>query len=84
MDIQRFKEVVQKACNALVEKEAEISHYDEQVGDGDCGGALAKGAKAAIAVLEDSQLTDDAVVVVSKIANAIEKHMDGTSGALYS
>ncbi len=55
------------------------------VGDGDCGTTLSRGANAVLKALSESPITisTSASAAVMLIATALERGMDGTSGALY-
>ncbi len=64
--------------------EAEVTHYDTIVGDGDCGIGLKRGAEAVMSELKRGDLSTDAVAFVNKIASVVENSMDGTSGAIYA
>ena len=61
-----------------------MTKYDSIVGDGDCGIGLKRGADGILKLLERTDISDDAVVTLSKIVQVVENTMDGTSGALYA
>lgn len=84
MNTAQFKKVLESGLDAVIEAEPQITHYDETVGDGDCGLGLKRGAEAIKRFLDSSQLSEDAVLTMSRIANVVEDNMDGTSGAIYS
>lgn len=82
MDI--LKKVVAEAARRINDAEPQITAHDTQVGDGDCGVTLARGAKAVLKYAESSSVTPDAVRTAIDLTNVIEDNMDGTSGAIYS
>jgi dihydroxyacetone kinase len=84
VDVVAFKNAVLRACEAVIAAEPRITHSDTIVGDGDCGTTLSRGATAVLGFLESSDLTEDAVLTILRLATIIEDNMDGTSGAIYS
>lgn len=98
MDLERFElhadqitvdpTVVKKALESglgrLIAAEPDVTRYDTVVGDGDCGVGLKRGAEAILEMLKRTELSDDAVLTVSRIIRVVEETMDGTSGALYA
>ncbi|KZL82464.1 dihydroxyacetone kinase [Colletotrichum incanum] len=79
-----FKRVISEAVKKINDAEPQITAHDTQVGDGDCGVTLARGAKAVLKYTESSSISDDAVRTTIDLTNVIEDNMDGTSGAIYS
>ena len=84
MNVNQFCHTLSNALKALIKAEPEISRYDELVGDGDCGSALKKGAEAILQLISANNISPDAVITISALAEVVEANMDGTSGALYS
>ncbi|KAJ0162110.1 Dihydroxyacetone kinase 1 [Colletotrichum tanaceti] len=84
LDVDVLKKVVAEAARRINEAEPQITAHDTQVGDGDCGVTLARGAKAVLKYAESSSVTTDAVRTAIDLTNVIEDNMDGTSGAIYS
>ncbi|TQN65966.1 Dihydroxyacetone kinase 1 [Colletotrichum shisoi] len=84
LDVDVLKKVVAEAARRINEAEPQITAHDTQVGDGDCGVTLARGAKAVLKYAESSSVTPDAVRTAIDLTNVIEDNMDGTSGAIYS
>ncbi|OAL51699.1 dihydroxyacetone kinase [Pyrenochaeta sp. DS3sAY3a] len=82
-DDKILKAAVKMACKNLLEAEPVITDYDNQVGDGDCGITLARGATAVQARIDLSDDNTGAIQTILRIAEAIESNMDGTSGAVY-
>lgn len=83
LDLKLFQDVVTAGVKNLIDAEKEITKYDSIVGDGDCGIGLKRGAEAVLELVQSGQLGDDAAVTMQKIAEAVERSMDGTSGAIY-
>ncbi|EIW58792.1 dihydroxyacetone kinase [Trametes versicolor FP-101664 SS1] len=84
-DTQAFNAAVERACNALIAAEPEITRMDNIAGDGDCGLTLKAGASAVLKGLQAGRISgDDVVRSVIAIAQVAEEEMGGTSGALYS
>ncbi|BBK40073.1 dihydroxyacetone kinase [Allostella vacuolata] len=76
-------EAVAAVCEALVRHEAELTELDRQVGDGDLGSSLARGALSLQATLA-SVGTGDRAALASAMAAAWRRDVGGTSGPLYS
>ncbi|KAL0635520.1 dihydroxyacetone kinase Dak1 [Maublancomyces gigas] len=84
MDIALFSKILAAGLKKVIDAEQEITKADEIVGDGDCGMALKQGAEAVLRFIADDKVVTDAVVTVVKLAEVVEEHMGGTSGAIYS
>lgn len=84
MDTGIFSKILTAGLKKLIDAEQEITKADEMVGDGDCGMALKQGAEAVLRFIADDKVVADAVVTVVKLAEVVEEHMGGTSGAIYS
>ncbi|KAI0657998.1 dihydroxyacetone kinase [Cubamyces menziesii] len=84
-DPQAFNAAVERACNALIAAEPEITRMDNIAGDGDCGLTLKAGASAVLKGVQEGRISGtDVVRSVIAIAQVAEEQMGGTSGALYS
>ncbi|KAI0644200.1 dihydroxyacetone kinase [Trametes meyenii] len=84
-DAQAFNAAVERACNALIVAEPEITRMDNIAGDGDCGLTLKAGASAVLKGVQDGRISgQDVVRSVIAVAQVAEEEMGGTSGALYS
>lgn len=79
-----LKRMLKSGLDKVVAEEAQITHYDTIVGDGDCGVGLKRGAEGILKMLSSDQVSHDPVVSITKIAGIVEDTMDGTSGALYA
>lgn len=88
VDGAAFGELLKRAMELLISKEPEITKYDTQVGDGDCGETLKNGAEAILKALSsDKQFKEnlnDLVATVSAITEIVEDEMGGTSGGIYA
>ncbi|EGN96653.1 hypothetical protein SERLA73DRAFT_111299 [Serpula lacrymans var. lacrymans S7.3] len=84
-DVGLFNAAVQRACQALITAEPDITRMDSIAGDGDCGLTLKAGASAVLKELANGTVTgDDVVGSAITVARVAEEAMGGTSGALYS
>ncbi|KAH7155977.1 dihydroxyacetone kinase [Dactylonectria macrodidyma] len=85
IDPHSFTTAIRAACQSLLAAEPSITQSDRIVGDGDCGTTLSRGANAILKALSESPLTPStsASAAVMRIALALERSIDGTSGALY-
>ncbi|KIW09111.1 dihydroxyacetone kinase [Verruconis gallopava] len=54
---ESLEKVLRKACNAAIAAEPEITKYDIQMGDGDCGEAVAGACTAILAQLDAKAIT---------------------------
>ncbi|KAL8779919.1 MAG: hypothetical protein Q9203_001520 [Teloschistes exilis] len=79
-----LKRMLKSGLDKVVAEEAQITHYDTIVGDGDCGVGLKRGAEGILEMLSSDQISQDPVVSITKVAGIVEDTMDGTSGALYA
>ncbi|CAK7903398.1 dihydroxyacetone kinase 1 [[Candida] anglica] len=85
VDPKVFESAIKASLSKLLEMEPKITHYDTQVGDGDCGETLAAGANSILSCLEKGELQlKDPVATLSKITELVEDSMGGTSGGIYS
>jgi len=82
---EAFVQGIQRAANALIKAEPEITRMDLIAGDGDCGLTLKAGAEAALKKISEGVIRgDDVAGSVFAISQISEEVMGGTSGALYS
>lgn len=88
IDAAAFSENLKNALHLLIKKEPEITKYDTQVGDGDCGETLKAGADAILEALSSNKEfqanLSDVVATVSAITEIVEDKMGGTSGGIYA
>ncbi|WP_371405500.1 dihydroxyacetone kinase family protein [Kribbella sp. NBC_00662] len=74
---------VEAICARLLDAEQELTDLDQQVGDGDLGLSLARGARAVLTDKPQYDGTDDASVLRG-IAGTVRRAVGGTSGPLYA
>lgn len=74
--------VIRKIADDLIAVEADLTKYDQAVGDGDCGTTVRKGAEA-LKKDADGYPCDDVASLARAIGNTIRQSMGGTSGVLY-
>ncbi|TFK75036.1 dihydroxyacetone kinase 1 [Pluteus cervinus] len=76
---------IQRACNALIDAEPDITRMDNIAGDGDCGLTLKTGAEGVLQQISQGKISgNDVVGSIIAISKVAEEAMGGTSGALYS
>ena len=83
VDPKHIKTTLEPALRGVIAEEAAITRFDTVVGDGDCGLGLKRGAEATLSSLSDFSSTD-VMDFFARLCPAIERSMDGTSGALYA
>lgn len=72
--------VLQRVCERLLEVEDELTALDREVGDGDLGQALSRGARAWLA----SPVEGDAATQLRGLSACARRDIGGTSGPLYA
>ena len=84
-DPSAFISAVERACNALIQAESEITRMDTIAGDGDCGLTLKGGATAVLQTIKEGKVSgEDIISSLIAISQVAEEKMGGTSGALFS
>lgn len=84
-DPSAFVSAIERACNAIIQAEPEITRMDTVAGDGDCGLTLKGGATAVLQNIKEGKVSgEDIVSSLIAISEVAEKQMGGTSGALFS
>lgn len=76
------KEIIQAACQALIDAEPDLTKWDTIVGDGDCGITMKRGASETLSRLESMNL-DNPTLLFLDLADAVSASMGGTSGILF-
>ena len=66
----------------LLQHETELNELDSHVGDGDCGGTFALGAKRILDDMKSYPLNETSETL-QMLTKSIEKSMGGTSGVIY-
>ncbi|BCP52102.1 dihydroxyacetone kinase [Kaistia sp. 32K] len=79
----RLAVAVRAAAEALIADEARLTDLDQQVGDGDLGLNLARGAEAILREI-DAYPDKRAASVLRALSASLRKTVGGTSGALYA
>jgi dihydroxyacetone kinase len=77
------RRVIERACNVLIEKQAELDALDAKVGDGDTGSTFASAARAVLSHLDQLPLADPAGTCAA-IGERLATVMGGSSGILLS
>jgi len=74
---------IRRAANALIAAEARLTELDRQVGDGDIGISLQRGANAVLATLDELR-GESPAAVFRALGFLLRRAVAGTSGALYA
>jgi len=84
VDPATLKRSLLKACQVLAAAEPDLTRWDTEMGDGDCGLTLETGAKALAASINDDNLADSGSVihVLHEIESIVEGKMGGTLGGI--
>lgn len=80
----RVHAAVAAVARALVAAEPELTALDRQVGDGDLGLNLARGAEAVLAAGERLGALGSAAAHLTAVSDIVRREVGGTSGPLYS
>lgn len=83
-DAQLVYKALQGGLESVIAAEPDVTRFDTVVGDGDCGIGLKRGAEALLNLLNETPLSSDVLIALSRITGVVETSMDGTSGALYA
>lgn len=76
----RVRSAIDVACQAVLDSETELTRLDQQVGDGDLGQAMARGAYGWFA----DPVRGDAPYLLRHLSEVVRREVGGTSGALYA
>ncbi|MFC7401392.1 dihydroxyacetone kinase family protein [Citricoccus sp. GCM10030269] len=76
------RSALERVLTALQEAEPELTAMDQQVGDGDLGHSLDRGARAVLA--EADRLPARADLLLRRLSAIVRKSIGGTSGPLYA
>lgn len=80
---KKFQTILEVVCTDLLSKVNELNELDRISGDGDCGSTVegvVKKLRPAAHTLDYSQFS----IILTQLADTVEAHMGGTSGALYT
>lgn len=78
------KKAIAGACAAVLKAEADLTRWDQIVGDGDCGITQKRGAEKVMEMLGNGGLNAaKPAQMMNDLAEAVGKSMGGTSGVLF-
>jgi triose/dihydroxyacetone kinase / FAD-AMP lyase (cyclizing) len=81
-ELENYFRLTRAACHKIMEIEGDLTTWDTEMGDGDCGETLANGANAVSKLLDGLQNKPmDISQLVGKVGDALEDAMGGTIGA---
>jgi phosphoenolpyruvate---glycerone phosphotransferase subunit DhaL len=81
-NIEQTRRLVSRALEDLAAKREHLNELDRALGDGDHGTTMARGARAAIEVLQDAN-PDSVNEIFTLAGRAMMKSMGGASGVLF-
>ncbi len=79
----RLEAAIRAAAQSLIDHEAQLTAWDKQVGDGDCGTTLRRGAERVLADLGTYPLQDARGTLLG-LARSVSASMGGSTGVLYA
>ncbi|CAJ2503170.1 Uu.00g105640.m01.CDS01 [Anthostomella pinea] len=79
-----LEQMLRGACQNLIEAESDLTRWDTEMGDGDCGETLKTGATCLIAALDSKHIADKGSVgtVLQELEEILEGKMGGTLGGI--
>ena len=77
------KKAIDGACAAIIKAEADLTKWDQVVGDGDCGITQKRGAEKVIEMLANGKIATGPAQMMNDLAGAVGASMGGTSGVLF-
>lgn len=80
---RRLGAAIQAVAQSMIDSEAHLTELDQQVGDGDLGISMTRGAKAILEALPQCPL-DDAATTLHELSITLQRALGGTSGPLYA
>ncbi|MBU4464768.1 MAG: dihydroxyacetone kinase subunit DhaK [Actinobacteria bacterium] len=83
-EVGRMIDVIDEIARALEAAEPELTTLDREVGDGDLGINLARGAAAILAAGDTLRRASDAASALVAVSQLVRREVGGTSGPLYS
>lgn len=84
-EIEVARAMIQGASKAVVASKHSLNNIDSELGDGDTGSTLARGAEALLCSLSRQKIAlQDPFVMLSQISSVLMAQMGGTSGAIFS
>ncbi|TPX17107.1 uncharacterized protein E0L32_003225 [Thyridium curvatum] len=84
IDAQLLANMLKSACESLVAAEPDLTKWDTEMGDGDCGETLKIGATALINAIDADGIASkgSVVTVMQELENIVETKMGGTLGGI--
>jgi dihydroxyacetone kinase len=83
VDAGLLESMIRHACNDLVEAEPDLTKWDTEMGDGDCGETLKTGATALLSAVDSGLAKSGSVVkVLHELEEIVESKMGGTLGGI--
>ena len=83
-EVARLLDSIEAVAVALVAAEPELTALDREVGDGDLGINLARGAAAILDASEALRRSPDEAATLVAVSQLVRREVGGTSGPLYS
>lgn len=84
-DVKLITIIIEKACETAVGWKQYLNDIDAELGDGDTGTTVARGAEALLAALKEQKLNiEDPFESLVQISTVLMDSMGGTSGAIFS
>lgn len=79
------KVAIEQTCLKAIEIKAILNEMDSELGDGDTGSTISRGAEALLSSLEQKKLNvNDPKELLLQISSILMNSMGGTSGAIFS
>lgn len=83
--VEVAKTMIEGACKAAMKSKQSLNNIDTELGDGDTGSTLARGAEALLCYSGRQEIAlQDPFVMLSQISSVLMEQMGGTSGAIFS
>lgn len=83
VDPKLLESMIRSACDAIVEREPDLTKWDTIMGDGDCGETLKTGATSMLAALDKGiAQKGSCVAVLHELEEIVESKMGGTLGGI--
>ncbi|KAB8360712.1 hypothetical protein FH972_024448 [Carpinus fangiana] len=78
-----LESALRSACNAVIEREPDLTKWDTVMGDGDCGETLKTGATSLLEALDHGLAQKGScVAVLHELEDIVESKMGGTLGGI--
>lgn len=84
-DVKLITFLFEKTCEAVVACKQYLNDVDAELGDGDTGTTLSRGAEALLKALKEQKLNiKDPFEMLLQVSSVLMESMGGTSGAIFS